>query len=556
MRRIAHILPLAIALAPAHGPLSAQPILTLLEGSNASALNLIEIDLATNLRRVVLSNIEVLPVGTVTRPANRDLFGSSPTFESTPVAHLAFPGGRSLIKYRGAAGREFGFVYVSDDGAAVLLSEPSRGGDPFDSEIAVSPTGDFAVIPEGDDTLHILRLDGQTFSSSNRAARTVTVAGFEDDTLCVGRDELMFVTEDDEICRCDLSNSWATPQTLPMPQTFPARETEERIVVSGDGSTFVFVSGPDNGPQSLWMVRNGAAPQRLQVPQTEFVVDADEHAAIAPGPPMLLNHDGSRLFYTENAEPEDEFFLLDTLSGTLVHITHDHVVQPYIGVTILPAFSADTLIVALGDNNSPTASASFDWYTVDMAGITNVTRTAAESMPPFGWGHLEPIGATTPVAGCVLTEERNNLGTTQLRCVAADGTTTVMVPQLRGALVPGSGHDPMLVIPNTAGDCLLTTNPLQLMIQGPPGIWLGQSARLRSGDIAFAASLPQGVTVPMIWLENGPILALGPPAPHIHQVVAIADAEGVIVNGETLRYISRAGVRTLQSPAPIRIVLN
>ena len=187
-------------------------------------------------------------------------------------------------------------------------------------------------------------------SSSNSAVRFVpTITAVLAPSVMVGRTHVFYETGGP-------SRLWRVAMAdggIPSEHTPPRAATDTLragITMSGDGSKIAFLSGPRNrwsiyqlGETGTWQLLP-AAPAKYEEPG--YLPEGSGH------PNFLLNQDGSRLFYLDSTI-SDETFLMDT-TGALptLHITEDTIFQPTIGVHILPAFIAGSLVVAIGNGGN------------------------------------------------------------------------------------------------------------------------------------------------------------------------------------------------------------
>lgn len=494
---------------------------------------------------VVVRHVEVLPIELSGRLDDQELrWDQSRRLVRHGLARIELPGGGRLLHYRRHGGDHFGYLWVPADGSArVALERPARSGHrtPFADRIGVAADGRYAVVPLHNGDVCVLRLDGGTFASTGTASRGVAVPhGIVPASVRVGRSMWFGVTCTGRLLRCPLADG-GTPHDCT-----PANATPDpRLCLSGDGSCIAFVGG--NGPpRSLFLLREDGPVAQLPPPPANYL--ASDHLPEGSGKAnMLLNHDGSRLFYADALAPDhDECYLLD-LDGILpaMHITDDAVFEPYIGVHIMPAFAADKLHIALGDPGR------MDWFTIEMTATggqsVNLTRTNPATQPFFP-GTIDPLQVV--VAGDqLLATERTATSLQALRRIdPANATTQLLATDLVAPVEAGCALSgpPDLLVRTQQGDRLFRGSQGTLLAAAPPGI----SLRSPSMGATFGTTwveLGGGVGLIVFYLPDGTVLACD-----IEQGVtqlAMTQGGGCFVNGPAPRYLAPGVFRPLDPPA-------
>lgn len=506
----------------------------------------------------VLQNIDFAPIEMTGRTLAHEL---DPTrarrLERNGIQRIELPNGGRLFHYRRDGGLFWGFLHVAPDGAARVVLEHAGVGaslvdDPYVDRLAIADDGLHCAISRLSGALHVVRLDGGTYAGSGRADWVVgNGVSAVPMSMMIGPSCVWFQAEGSQgnlmrLWRCDLAEGSARVEISP---PFVANgDFRDQMTMSRDGAHIVFLYGPLN-QERLYIAHTAGAAAVL--PPVGGKYEEPGYLPEAPGEPaMLLNDDGTRLFYVL-ANVRDELFLLDT-TGQMppLAMTEDAIFQPYIGVHILPKFTGGSLLVAIGD------PAQMDWFRASLASgggaVVNVTGTGSV-VQPFPAGQLDP--RTAAAAGNQLLVLEVQAGVTNLRRLdAATGATTALqsdvlgAPQSGGALVGAAD----LVVSTSAGDSLLSGVDGTLLAT-LPGLLLTPPVRgpLFTGTFLH---LPIQWGIPLFYAPFG-IVDL-PPEPSLDQISMTA-AGGVVLVGQQLRYVALGANVTLNRPsAAFRRVLS
>jgi hypothetical protein len=498
---------------------------------------------------IVLQDVELLDL---------ELTGRTLAQESDPhvtrrvvlqgIARAELPGGGRVFRYRRASGAFWGFLHVAADGTPRVVLETHGVGttqrsDPFFDRIAIAADGLHAAIAFAAGGLRIVRLDGGTYAGTGRADWIAAPAQVDvnDTATRIGSSFVFYQSgQPDQVWRCALAEGSVPVDVSPPAQANAILKNE--MALSGDGTHCVYLYGPQH-QQRLWLVGPNGGPTLLPPAASKY----EEPNYLPEGagePAMLLNDDGSRLFFID-ADVRDELFLLDT-TGALppLQITEDAIFEPYIGAHILPRFAAGKLTVAIGD------IATMDWFQVQLGAtggsVTNLTGTGSLTQP-FLPGAIDPVTAVDAGTYLLVTEHLPG-GMTLRRVDPATGAQAivqqgVLASPTAGASTQGTAD---LVVRTTAGDTLVSgltgiavaTLPPDLLltpiVQGPDfaGTWL----HLTAGFGATAYYLPDGT------------IAFGQIDFALQQLVLTA-AGGALELGSTLRYLAPGTSAVLNRPA-------
>lgn len=503
---------------------------------------------------VVLQNVELLPIEITGRTIAREFDASrSRRTARHGIVRVELPDGGRLFRYRRNGGQQWGYLHVGAVGqATVVLELPGVGGtvDPFVDRVAVADDGRHAAIAVAAGGVYAVKLDGTLYASTGRSDRLAAPPTHlaEPAGTMVGPTHFFYVTGAHRIYRCSLVDG-AAPVDL-TPAALPGDRLKDQLAMSGDGQHVVFLHGPQHNMQ-LWRASVVGGANLLPPPPGKYE-EPDYLPEGAGAPSMLLNADGSRLFYVD-AQVRDELYLLDT-SGTLpmLQITQDPIFQPYIGVYILPKFRAHTLLIAIGD------PAQMDWFHASLGlvggSVTNLTGTGSMQQP-FPSGTLSPAAGADAGASVLLLEQvaggmnlrRMDPLTGSSAIVQADATLTFEVGS-------GFGTGVDTVVRGNAGERLyrgavatpFATTPAGVSMTVPVhGPWFAATRlHLQQPWSVPAYYFPDGLVVPGL-IEFG-----------LDQIVLTA-AGGIVLNGTTLRFVDFGGSVTLQRPpAARRLVLS
>ncbi|MCA8956225.1 MAG: hypothetical protein KDC87_09125 [Planctomycetes bacterium] len=552
------LLPLLLATVPC----AAQDRIAVLEGATANALDLRIYDEAapTNASAVWMTQLEILPIEFTNRTAQGAFRpGHIRLVDRAGWRHVALPGGGRLFKYRRSAATRYGFFVITASGAPVLIQELSGVGiggidDPYEARIGVAGDGRHAALATVAGGFYIALLDGSSFASTNAPVRPITVPAqteVEPLGVAVGATHLFFLTGDDHIHRCALADGNQPADVTPA--TTGSVRMKPELAPSGDGSAVAFLLGPKD-TYTIYLLRTTGSAVALAPPPSKYE-EPGYLPDVVGGPRMLLNDDGTRLMYTD-AVSRDEIYLLDTTGQTgVTHVTSDANFLPYIGVGILPAFAASTLVLAVGDPQA------FDWFRASTASqsVTNLTGTGPRTVAPFAPGLLVPSSAFLGGDGALLATEETGPGRYHLqRTEIATGRSTLLregltaLPEMGEAL----GGSATVLLRGAGGDAILGTNPSAAMLIGPPGVVLSNEVVGSAGFGVLTAqdATTPGPVLPVIHLHGVGLVPL-PPIQSLTQVV-LTRSGGGLLNGRSLEYFAPGRQATLGGPAAFRVVVS
>lgn len=529
--------------------------ITLAEGSPTS-LQIVAIpeNAPTSAGTVVLGAVELLPIEMTGRVRSQDYDTSrSRRIERNGLLRVELPGNGRLFRYRRLGGQFFGYLHVDGMGTPrSVLELPAAGAtDPFADRIAVAADGRHAAMALALSGMHLVRLDGGTFASTGRADFFVaTSAPVEPTSVMVGGTHVFFVTADNRLWRCALQDG-AVPVDV-SPAAVPGGEIEDSLAMSGDGSKVVFLFGPRD-QERLWLVDTTGPAAVLPPPPAKY--EEPGYLPEEPGEPaLLLDQDGTRLFYVDSTV-RDEMWLLD-VTGQLprLQITDDPIFQPYIGSHILPSFAPVTgaLHVAIGDPNR------MDWFAATLTpqggAVANLTGTGSLQQP-FPSGTIDPVQAT-PIGGKLLVTEQG-AGALVLREIdRATGAQAVVQQDLGAPPMVGDAltGPPDVVARGTGGDRLYLGTNANLLAATPPGLLLTPPNK----GVGFAATwvhltVPVGIVA--LYLPDGSVVP-GPLEFGVTQLVATPGG-GLLIVGSSLRYLAPGVIAPMPRPAvPFRVCLS
>lgn len=538
---IRHLIAMSLGL-----PIGAQTI-TFIEGTpTAATIVSVQENDPNGPVATVLQNVELLPIeitgrtigqsGDVTRSRRLDRNG---------LQRVELPDGGRLFRYRRSGGAFWGFLHVNAAGAAsVVVERPGLGGgaDPFLDRIGVDPAGGHLAAGMQFGGLWIARLDGQNFASTGTPSRFVAAGTFvEPASVMVGASIVYFQSAGQRLFRCALADGNQPADVTPPPQ--PLAELEEHMAMARDGSRVVFLYGPDD-LQRLWTV--GSTGGATVLPPGPSDYEDPDYLPDGTGElGLLLNDDGTRLFYNDSVVG-DELYLLD-VTGVLptLHITGDPIFQPTIGVHILPAYASDKLIVAIGKPGLA------DWFAAELGAqggnVDNLTGTGATA-PPYPEGTLNPVTSGRSANGRYFTEQ--NGGALVVRTIdPVTGHQAVLHQNALAAPVVGSAFagDADVVVATAAGDRLYTNGPTALPLPLPTGLVLAAPAA--------------GPWFSSVWIELAGAGGLGasvfylPDGTHVvgsiefgMQQLCPTALGGVVMNGATVRYLGLGARVVLTRP--------
>lgn len=540
-------------------PLAAQTI-TLAEGVPGS-LTILTVPEAnpTAPDTVVLQGVELLPIEITGRTLAQELDATrSRRVEKQGLARVELPDGGRLFRYRRSSGQFWGFLHIAANGTPnVVYERPGVGAlltDPFTDRIAVAADGLHAAITFANGGLVVVRLDGGVFTSTGTVARTIVPLGNDvvPTSVLVGSTVVWYQLDNAQnqnpVYRCGLADG-STPTDVSPPVQANAL-TKDQMAISRDGARLVFLYGPQQ-QQRLWHC--GLVGGSSVLPPLPSKYEEAGYLPEAAGEPaMLINDAGTRLFYVD-ADVRDELALLD-LTGTLptLQITESAIFQPYIGVHILPKFSADRLLVAIGDPGQ------MDWFRADLAptGGTVVNLTGTGSLAqPFPSGTIDPVQAADANGQLLIAEQQG--GSLSLRRL--DTVTGAQAVVQQGLLAPpaiGSSNagTPDVLVRSVAGDSLYWGSSGTLYGTVPAGLSLTPPVR-GPGFSATWLALPNQWGCVALYLPDGSFVT-GPLEFDLQQLSLTAQG-GVVLVGNPVRYLAPGVFTVLPRPAAaVRLCLS
>lgn len=549
-----------LALALVASPLAGQDRITVLEATAAGGATIRSWDEANpaGAPTTVLTDVVIRPVE-ITNRTQQDAFDPDRPRLGVRlgVPTLELPGGGRILRYSRLGGARWGFVLVSSSGVASVLHEIAGVGaggleDPYEPRIGIAPDGRHASFATVAGALHLARLDGGVWPSSGAPTRPIPLpagVAVEPFSMTPGTASLFYVTDDDRVRRCALVDG-ALPQDV-TPAGGPRLKDE--LALSGDGSKLVFLYGPRD-LYTIYLVGDAGPAQALPPPPAKYE-EPGYLPDVVGGPELMLDETGGKLLYTD-ATIRDEIYLLDIATGATTHVTSDPNFMPYIGVGILPAFTAGELVLAVGD------PIGFDWFAATTSSdvVRNLTRTGPVPRP-YDVGSLVPLAGYRAPSGAVLSFEAAGPSLARARRIDPASATDVVVA---GALddVPRLGgtfsSTAFVRLGGTQGDMLLDAATAAPRIPGPPGVVLSNEIVGPGGGYGmFVASLendPTGAVVPILDVFGAGLIAL-PAEVGLLQFV-LTRAGGALLNGTTLRHLGNGRVTPITGGPGTRIVLS
>ncbi|MFO1031469.1 MAG: hypothetical protein U1F60_10340 [Planctomycetota bacterium] len=497
---------------------------------------------------VVLAGLELLPIEMTCRTLAQE---ADPTrsrlVDRNGLPRIELPSGGRLLRYRRNGGQFYGFLRIAADGGAHVVFERAGVGalleDPFFDRIGVSPDGRHAAFALQSGGLRVAKLDGTVWPSTGSVVRTAAPSNLEvlPLSVTVGNDAVWFQADDValRIYGCALTDG--APVVDVSPTLLGSGDFKDQMAITPDGHRVVFLYGPNN-LQSVYSATLAGGP--VQLPPVPSKYEEPGYLPENAGEPaMLLNDTGTRLFFVEGLV-RDELQMLDlTGSSPTLAITESAIFQPYIGSHILPKFFGDKLTVAIGD------PAAMDWFRAELSAgggqVVNLTGTGSLQQP-FPSGTLSPVHSMRVAGALVLSEF--DAGTLKLR--AMDPTSGATLLQLAGLVEPpllgdGRVQGADVVVRATDGDRLYLGDSGLLFAAAPAGYRIGP---VLHGPLFSATSvvLPAGERLPVFYLPDG-FVAFGSAEAALQQIV-LTPANGIVLVGPTLRYVSPTGSVTLNRP--------
>lgn len=520
--------------------------ITLVEGS-PSSLTVVSIPESNPgaAATTVVQDIELLSIEITGRYLGQESDASrSRKLSRNGMERVELPDGGRLLRYRRAGGSHWGFLRVAGNGDAQVVLEQSgqAGADPFEDRIGVARNGSHFCVPLLSGGLFVVRLDGSNYASTGTPSRLIAQASIlEPTSVMVGDQVVWFQDEQLQVFRCGLGDG-TTPANVSPPAQANAI-LKDQMAMSGDGSHIAFLYGPQQ-QQRIWIANLTSGPTVLPPAPSKYE-DPGYLPEESGSPALMLNEDGTRLFFIDS-DVRDELYLLDT-TGTLptLHITDDPIFQPYIGVHILPGFLANDLTVAIGDPGL------MDWYrsTLTATGgtVTNLTNTGS-AVQPFIEGTIDPQTAVRTQAVSYAVEQGTNTFTVR-RIDLANGAQTVLHTNATQLPVRGGGSngDADLIVTTTQGDRLYSSTsptPLFALANG-----LSMSPSSRGPNLSAIRVTLSGTSwgIPAFYLPDGTFVTGGIEF-GIEQLCATVLNHVVMVVGNDVRYFSPGNNLLLNRP--------
>ncbi len=511
---------------------------------------------------LLMQGVEFLPIEMTGRSASQDLQTDiTRREERNGIVRLELPGSRRLFAYRRAGGQAYGFLLVEANGdARIVLELPAVGtagnASPFVDRVAIDRAGRNLCVLATTGGMHVVRLDGTRFASTGAPIRFVSLPSAAMKlSLMVGPTHAFFATVNGRMWRLPLADLGVPADCTPAGGNASYR-LKDQLALSGDGTKAVFLYGASNSLLSMYLLGVTGGPVALPPAASKY----EEPNYLPDGTgdqKLLLNQDGSRLFYVDGII-RDESHLLDT-TGALgdLQITQDSIFQPYIGIHILPSFKGNQLIASIGDPNR------MDWFVAELSPTGHTVRNATGTgsfAQPFTSGTLIPTKLGFAGARALVTDTSALDNTRQvLRAVDLQtGTSAVIQQDLDGPMVAGSstGGTPDLVVPGL-GDRLYDGTTGGLIGATPPGIRLARPVAGSAYRIAPVV-LPPDWSALVIYLPDGTLM-FGPTIYQLRQT-AITQDDLLVLNTDQGIYTVGIGVPMTLAPLPptppVRVVLS
>lgn len=490
-------------------PLAAQRVF-FAEGPDAASLRLLVFDeRRPGLPAVVVrESLHFLPIELTNRLPEASLRDDRPRLDTVDgLTWVQLGNGSRMFSYQLRGGEVYGYLQVGIQGAhRILLELPGTGitglVSPFADRLGVAPDSRHAAIATVDGRLFILRLDGGVFASSGSSWRQLLLTAPAMPISVTPGESVVFVaTEDHRLWRIPLADGGALEDVTPAPPLDPV--LKDQLVLSGDGRSLAFLYGPRDLFSIYLCGESGTAIALPPVPAKY------EEPGYLPedigGPRMMLNHDGSRLLYTD-ATDRDEIFLLDTSGATsATHLTGDLNFRPYIGIGILPSFIGGALVIAIGELSL------YDIYSANtgVPAISNLTQSPGNVMMPFGEGILD-LAESGPIRSGQLLARASHAGGEELLRLTPGVDSETVLDRVTGPLRRGIGIGaiPGYLISTERGDVLLSGVDGSPLFTAPPGIDLSRPVAGPDNSYElFLASIP-GATALVARLSSGFILPI------------------------------------------------
>ena len=518
--------------------------ITLLEGPSRTSLDVRILDESQlSASTVLMQDIEIMAIEISGRTAHQEQQTyRSRRLERDGLFRIELPGGGRLFHYSRGGGLFWGYLLVPASGMAqVLLEEPGLGADsPFADRIGVAADGAHALIPKVGGDFFVARLDGGAFASTGTPVRLVTTpAEVEPASAQVGCSFAFFITCDDRIYRVPLADQ-GTPVDC-TPPVGASGDFNQEMSISGDGTKVVFMGGSACLDNIYLLGEIGSATAVTSGPsefhEPNYLPEGSGQVA------LLLNDDGTRLFYIDESG-DDEMFMLDT-TGVLpvLQITDDPFFAATIGIHILPSFLDTSLIVAIG------YAELMDWFKVDLTPgggqVVNLTGTGSMTSP-FPEGTMAPTQVNV-LNGRLLVSETVGGEQKLRRLDPIAATSTVVATDLPDMPRTGSSFDatPDILV-RGIGDRVYRGDSGLLLATSPPNVFLSDLVQGAEYGATFA-HFASGLGIVVIYLDTGAFYASSPES-GVEQLV-VTQSGNLLVRAATLRLHSPQGYQQVTLPA-------
>ena len=528
--------------------------ITRVEGPNTSALDVRVIDELnpSAAGSILLQGISILPIEMTGRTVSLEMQSDrSRILTRNDLQRVELPNGARLFRYSRLGGQFWGFLHVPTDGNATVVLELAGTGtggtsNPFADRIGVAANGQNAVMMLQTGGMYVVRLDGGRFASSNAPARFVsTQSPVLGPSMMVGSAFAFF-----ETTRSGIDHMWRLPLAdggTPADVTPPFGVNDilrVEMAMSGDGRKVAFLQGPRNA-WTLYLLGETGAAVALPPPPSKY----EEPGYLPEGngqPQLLLNQNGSRLFFLDSII-NDETYLLDTTGALpMLHITDDTIFQPTIGVHILPSFIGTTFVVAIG--NTVNNVNLMDWFRVDLtpAGGTVVNLTGTGSLlNPFPAGTLNPVQGAV-VGTRVLTTDLT--GTTQtLRSInPATATSAVLFTDVSTPPQTGTAINAVPDVVVTGAGSRLFSGATGLLVAAlPDGVLLLPPASGPGYSVTWVRLASVNIGVVILYFGN--TIVSSPIMSNVNQVVQTSTG-ALVIGTPTPSFLAPGIVAPLNVP--------
>src|SRR5690606_7619687 len=169
--------------------------------------------------------------------------------------------------------------------------------DPFEDRIGIARDGHHFAVPLIAGGLFIVRLDGSNYASTGLPHRLIAPLSIAEPTsVMVGDQVVWFQDELLQVFRCGLGDGAAVVNVSPPAQSNAI--LKDQMAMAGDGSRIVFLYGPQQ--QQRLFAADLNSPAIVLPPAASKYEDPGCLPEEAGSPALMLNEDGSRLFYVDS----------------------------------------------------------------------------------------------------------------------------------------------------------------------------------------------------------------------------------------------------------------